>query len=66
MSTEQPYIELYKEQQASLKKPCADLLNAGRDEAFERFVQLGFPTTRNEDYLYTDLTAAFSEIGWDV
>jgi len=60
MSTEQSYIELYKEQQASLKKPCADLLNAGRDKAFERFAQLGFPTTRNEDYLYTDLTAAFS------
>ena len=60
MSIEQSYIELYKEHQADLKKPCSDLLNAGRDKAFTRFANLGFPTTRNEDYLYTDLGPSFS------
>jgi FeS assembly protein SufD len=60
MSIEQSYIELYKEHHADLKKPCADVLNAGRDAAFNRFESLGFPTTRNEDYLYTDLGKAFS------
>lgn len=60
MSTEQSYIELYKEHNAALKEPCADLLNTGRDEAFERFEQLGFPSTHDEDYLYTDLAPAFS------
>lgn len=60
MSIEQSYIELYKEHHADLKKPCADVLNVGRDEAFNRFESLGFPTTRNEDYLYTDLGKSFS------
>lgn len=60
MSIEQSYIDLYKEHQADLKKSCAEVLNARRDEAFSRFESLGFPTTKNEDYLYTDIGAPFS------
>ena len=60
MSIEQSYIELYKKYQADLKKPCADVLNAGRDEAFNRFERFGFPTTKDEDYLYTDIGTPFS------
>jgi Fe-S cluster assembly protein SufD len=59
MAFEQSYIDLYNEQQTALKKPCADLLNAGRDEAFSRFQCLGFPTTHDEDYRYTDIGAPF-------
>jgi Fe-S cluster assembly protein SufD len=59
MSTEQSYTELYREFGEAVKKPCAGLLNKGRDDAFERFARSGFPTTHNEDYLYTDLLPAF-------
>lgn len=60
MSIEQSYIDLYKEHRATLQKPCADLLNAGRDEAFGQFESRGFPSTHDEDYLYTNISTPFA------
>ena len=55
---EQQYIDLYKAHQELLKEHSAGVMNASRDEAFARFERLGFPTTKIENYKYTDLTAS--------
>lgn len=59
MSTEKTYIDIYQQHRDSIHKPCAPLLNASRDAAMEAFTRLGFPSTNQEDYLYTNLAAAF-------
>ncbi|MBB3187394.1 Fe-S cluster assembly protein SufD [Microbacter margulisiae] len=59
MSKENTYIELYQQYRNAIHKPCAPLLNAPRDEAMDAFIRLGFPTTSQEDYMYTDLASAF-------
>ncbi len=48
------YVALYQEHHESIKKHAAVALNAGRDAAFEKFNQLRFPTSRNEEYKYSD------------
>ncbi len=58
---EQQYITLYNEHSGLIKKHSSDLLNAGRDEAFERFQKLGFPTPKLENYKYTDLSEPLSK-----
>ena len=38
----------------------SDVMNAVRDEAFERFVSSGFPSRKVERYKYTDMQALFA------
>ena len=52
---EQQYIELYEQHSETIRKHSASALNIGRDKAFEKFRELGFPTPRVENYKYTDL-----------
>jgi len=52
---EQQYIDLYRQTAELIKKHSATLLNDRRDEAFERFSTVGFPTSKQEDYLYCHL-----------
>ena len=52
---EQPYIDLYKQTVESIKKHSAACLNTRRDEAFDRFTAVGFPTKNEENYLYCHL-----------
>lgn len=54
-SLEKEYIDLYKQHSPLIKRHSAEVLNRYRDEAFALFEQLGFPTNREEHYLYTDL-----------
>ncbi|HKL96150.1 MAG TPA: Fe-S cluster assembly protein SufD [Paludibacteraceae bacterium] len=49
---EQPYIELYQQASEAIKKHSATALNERRDDAFARFAAVGFPTSKEEDYLY--------------
>ena len=60
MTSEQQYIELYREAGDLIKGKSCDVMNAVRDEAFEAFVSSGFPTRKNERYKYTDVDAAFA------
>lgn len=60
MSVEQSYIDIYKQYNEVLKKNSAAPLNKQRDEAFESFERLGFPTRRLEAYQYTELKDAFA------
>lgn len=60
MTSEQQYIELYSEASDLIKSKSCPVMNSVRDEAFEAFRQMGFPTKKVERYRYTDVDAAFS------
>lgn len=60
MTAEQQYIELYQEASGMLNEHSAPVLNAKREQAFEDFKQLGFPTQKVERYKYTDVAKAFA------
>ena len=60
MSNEQEYIALYDANRELIEKPCAMLLNEARRKAFEKFKATGFPTTKEEDWLHTDVAAQFA------
>ena len=53
---EQQYIDLYNTHHGMIKEHAAAVMNTARDESFALFRQLGFPTTKLENYKYTDLT----------
>ena len=57
---EQQYIDLYKQHKMLINNNSAEVLNSKRDEFFALFEKLGFPTSRLEKYLYSDLRELFS------
>ncbi len=54
------YINLYKQFNGQIKAHSAPVLNALRDASFELFEELGFPTSKLENYKYTDLAEPLS------
>ena len=60
MGSEQQYIDLYKQCRGIICKHSSDVMNAVRDEAFERFASSGFPSRKVERYKYTDMQALFA------
>ena len=60
MKSEQQYIELYHEASSVIKERSCPVMNVVRDEAFEAFRQVGFPSKKVERYKYTDVDAAFA------
>lgn len=59
MQSEKQYIDLYGECSDMLRKHSCEVMNAVRDEAFENFKCLGFPTKKVERYKYTDIPSLF-------
>ncbi len=59
MSVEQQYIDLYNQHKATINKNSSPVLNEPRDSAFADFQRIGFPTDKNEDFLYTNLAPYF-------
>lgn len=59
MQSEKQYIDLYGECRDMLRKHSCEVMNAVRDEAFENFKRLGFPTKKVERYKYTDIPTLF-------
>lgn len=57
---EQQYIDIYQTHHDLIKKHAAPVMNPLRDEAFAKFKSLGFPTSRLENYKYTDLSEVLS------
>ena len=53
------YIELYDECRGMICSHSAEVMNAVRDEAYENFNSLGFPTKKVERYKYTDIEKLF-------
>lgn len=64
----QEYCQLFKELQPLVDEYSIAALNQHRAEAMSRFEELsGFPTTKVEDYKYTDLDSVFGyDYGIDV
>ena len=60
MQSEKQYIELYEQTRGIICEHSSDVMNAQRDEAFERFAASGFPTRKQERYKYTDMQALFA------
>ena len=64
---EQQYIDLYKAHHGLIKEHSAAVMNESRDEAFALFSKLGFPTTKLENYVYTDVRPSFdAEYGLNI
>lgn len=59
MQSEKQYTDLYGECRDMLRKHSCEVMNAVRDEAFENFKRLGFPTKKVERYKYTDIPSLF-------
>jgi len=59
MASEQQYIDLYKQCRTMIHEHSSDVMNAVRDEAFERFASTGFPSRKVERYKYTDMQKLF-------
>lgn len=59
MQSEKQYIDLYGKCRDMLRKHSCEVMNAVRDEAFENFKRLGFPTKKVERYKYTDIPSLF-------
>ena len=60
MQSEQQYIELYEQAREMINRHAPEAMNAVRDEAFEDFKRLGFPSKKVERYKYTDIQKLFA------
>ena len=58
--SEQQYIDLYKQARQMIFSHSAEVMNAVRDQAFEHYMALGFPSKKVERYKYTDMQALFA------
>ena len=59
-SSEQQYIDLYKQCRTMIHVHSSDVMNNVRDEAFERLAANGFPSRKVERYKYTDIQKLFA------
>ena len=59
-SSEQQYIDLYKQARNIICDHSSEAMNAVREAAFERFAAGGFPTKKVERYKYTDVAKLFA------
>lgn len=60
INMEQQYINLYKQYHEQIKANAAPVINVSRDASFDLFEKLGFPTSNDENYKYSDLKDALS------
>ena len=56
---EQQYIDLFNQHRDLIDKHSSNVLNALRDKAMADFAVTGFPTSKNEDYEYCDVSKLF-------
>lgn len=60
MKVEQQYIDLFSQCEAMICRHSIEVMNAPRAQAFSDFERLGFPTTKEEKYKYTDAAKLFA------
>lgn len=56
---ENQYKDIFTQYRKTLDDNSAPAINAKRDEAFEAFSDLGFPTQKLEDFQYSDIASKF-------
>ena len=59
-SSENQYIELYEQARQMIFDHAPEVMNVVRDQAFEDFKRLGFPSKKVERYKYTDIQKLFA------
>lgn len=60
MSAEKQYIDLFAQCEDQICRHSTPVMNALRAQALADFERLGFPSTKGEDYKYTDAAQAFA------
>ena len=60
MNSEKQYIDLYEQCRRMICEHSTSVLNAPREQAYEDFCRLGFPTQKLERYKYTNVAEAFA------
>ncbi len=60
MNSEKQYIDLYEQCREMINEHSVPLLNARREQAYEDFCLLGFPTQKLERYKYTNVDEAYA------
>ncbi len=64
---EQQYIDLFQQYRNEIDSNSVDVMNELRDAAFDMFKELGFPTSKLEDYKHSDISRAFdTELGLNI
>ena len=56
---EQQYIDLFQQFRSEIDSNSADGMNKHRDFAFAKFKQIGFPTSKLEDYKHSNIARQF-------
>ncbi len=56
---EQQYIDLFEQYRRELDENSVEGMNLHRDKAFDIFSKIGFPTSKNEDYRYSNIAKVF-------
>ncbi len=59
MGSEQQYIDLFLEFENAINKHSSNILNGKRAKAFDDFKNSGFPSAKDENYKYTDVSKLF-------
>ena len=60
MTSEQQYIDLFRQCRGMIDGHSADVLNSVREKAFADFSHLGFPSRKVERYRYADMQQLFA------
>ncbi len=60
MKTEKQYIDLFEQQREVICRNAPEVMNSGREAAFEAFRSVGFPSRKSERYRYTDIARLFA------
>lgn len=64
---EQQYIDLFQQYRAEIDSNSVDVMNDQRDAAFETFKEIGFPTSKIEEYKHSDVSRAFvADLGLNI
>ena len=64
---EQQYIDLFQQYRSDIDSNSVGLMNEQRDAAFETFKKIGFPTSKLEEYIHSNVSRAFDvELGLNI
>ena len=64
---EQQYIDLFQQCREDIDNNSVDLMNELRDAAFDTFKEMGFPTSKEEEYIHSNISSAFdSDLGLNI
>lgn len=56
---EQQYIDLFRQYRVELDANSTEGLNKHRQNAFDKFLQIGFPTSKQEEYKHSNVVRCF-------